>query len=180
MPKRQEVQKLPRATIPPPLALPLQRNGVDLVRFVFLERQLVFPRCWNSICRSFSWMLCSEAASIISAPGRYSPKAICSVEAERGTWLARWPNLSVEPSAATSRRPCQRGTKPLTSACCTSRIERGYGGRGQLGAGAEKSTLGDMARQLRALFEMGEEFIEFGLDALAHAAEQYGDQGVQG
>ncbi len=28
--------------------------------------------------------------------------------------------LSVDASAATSRRPCQRGTKPEASACCTS------------------------------------------------------------
>jgi hypothetical protein len=45
-------------------------------------------------------------------------------------------------------------------------IERGDGGRSQFGTGAEKGTLGDVTHQL-------------GLDALAHAAQQHGQQRVQ-
>ena len=66
------------------------------------------------------WTLCSGAASIISAPGRKRPKSIWSALAGLATVLARSPKPKVEASAATKRRPCQRGTKPTSSARASS------------------------------------------------------------
>ncbi len=48
--------------------------------------------------------------------------------------------------------------------------------RGQLGAGAPERAVGHIAHQLGLLVKVGEEFVEFGLDALAHAAEHDRDQ----
>jgi hypothetical protein len=65
-----------------------------------------------ALARSLSRVLCSEAASINSHPGRNRPKRIWSASAARLTWLARRPKRTVLASAATKRKPFQRGTKP--------------------------------------------------------------------
>jgi hypothetical protein len=55
-------------------------------------------------------------------------------------------------------------------------VERRNGRRGQLGAGFGEGLFGDMMHKLGLLLEVGEEFAELSLDALAHTAEHDGDQ----
>jgi len=50
------------------------------------------------------------------------------------------------------------------------------GRRGQFGAGLGDGLFGNVAHELSPLVEVEEEFVEFGLDALAHTAEHDGDQ----
>jgi len=59
-------------------------------------------------------------------------------------------------------------------------VERGYSGRIQFGACTGKGALGDVAHRLGPLLEMGEKFIKFSLDTLAHATQKHGQQRGQG
>ena len=51
---------------------------------------------------------------------------------------------------------------------------------GELGAGLGEGLLGGLAQRLGLLAQMGEELIQFGLHALAHARVHEGNQGGQG
>jgi hypothetical protein len=59
-------------------------------------------------------------------------------------------------------------------------IERRNGGRGEFGARLRERLAGYLAQQLCLLLQMGEELVQFGLDALAHAGEHQCDQCRQG
>ncbi|CAD6561245.1 hypothetical protein LMG28727_07371 [Paraburkholderia kirstenboschensis] len=59
-------------------------------------------------------------------------------------------------------------------------IERRNGGSGEFGARLCERLRGYLAQQLGLLLQMGEELVQFGLDALAHAREHQGDQCRQG
>lgn len=55
-------------------------------------------------------------------------------------------------------------------------VERRNGRRGQLRAGLGEGLFGDVVHELSLFLKVGEEFVELGLDTLAHAAEHDGDQ----
>ncbi len=55
-------------------------------------------------------------------------------------------------------------------------VERRDGRHGQFGAGLGEGLFADVVYELGPLPQMGEEFVEFGLNALAHTAEHDGEE----
>lgn len=62
-----------------------------------------------------SWAAWRDASSIVSA-GQLQPERNLFGSGDARSWLARRATRKREASAATSRRPCQRGTHPASSA----------------------------------------------------------------
>ena len=124
-------------------------------------------------------MLCKEAASVISAPVEAKGDLVGAGGARDMAGAApetqgRRVGGDETAAAPAGHEAVGVGTRDEPV------VERRDGRHGQFGAGLGEGLFGDVVYELSLLLQMGEEFVEFGLNALAHAAEHDGDQRGQG